>query len=431
MNLATLITTIGQRTGLIGPRDLAACKAFVQLRYDQLWRAFLWKDSLVEYVVAIDPGTAYMPTAPYLPTKGHLVLPSIIGSVVAVRSNLDKMNVERPMMYFRVGQDQFSKTGRPCEFYLLSSCVWEFDVVENLRLGLVNVADAFQNVTLDSLAADGVTVNRVVTPLQVLDVDITASDRIDAMLKAISNGMVKLKAVTLGDNLIPAGATYATFDAGNNKYFYTVAGVVANATYRLTGGDNDEFLQVNGTFAVQLNPGITAPDYTMPAVPGVVKLYSSDANAPVTATMYPVTVTDVITLPATDTAAPKRQRVRFVRIPDSGLTIRVLGKRITPQLTDDNDEPAVSGMDGVLYAMATYDMAHRDEFSKVGAAEAQMHLAESVGPNFLTNGVAGGFLKKLIEEETDQAAFNSRIMPEAGFGGHDFDEFRATKSSPY
>jgi hypothetical protein len=340
MNLAQIVTAIGQRTGQIGPRDVTATRNFVGIRYNQLWQAFLWKDALVEYVIAIDPDTAYVPTSPYMPTKGHLILPSIIGNVIAVRSNQDKMNVERPMMYFRVGQDQFTKTGQPCEFYLLSTCVWEFDVVTAITLAATNPSDQQQLVTIDSLADDGVSVNRVTTPLPIGSVPVDPTDRIDTVTK--------------------------------------------------------------------------------PATEGAVTISNPDSQS------------IIITLQATDTAAPKRQRIRFVRIPDNGLTIRVLGKRVTPQLSDDHDEPAVKGMDGLLYAMATYDMAHRDEFSKVGAAEAQILLTESVGPNFLTNGVAGGFLKKLIEEECDQAAFSSRIMPEEGFGGHELDgDCRSTKSNPY
>lgn len=335
MNFAQLVTAIGQRSGLVGPNDVIACKNFVGIRYNQLWQAFLWKDSLLEYVVTVDPSVAYAPTASYMPTKNHLILPPIIKNVVAVRSNQDKMNVERPMVYYRVSQDQFNRTGLPMEFMLLSACVWEFDVAQNVNIAIVNGGDIGQSYNIDLLQPDGVTVVR--STLQAPGL-IGISDRIDAFNKPVTDGIVSL---TVG-------------------------------------------------------------------------------------------VSTIVAIPAALTASPKSQRIQFMSKPSTAFTARVLGKRVTPQFSSDNDEPAVSGMDGILYAMATYDMAHRDEFSKVGAAEAQILMNEAVGPSFLQNGVAGGFLKKLIDEEVEQGAFNSRIMPEQGFGG---DNWWAgdcgTKAQPY
>ena len=342
MNFAQLVTAIGQRSGLVGPNDVIACKNFVGIRYNQLWQAFLWKDSLLEYLITIDPSAVYGPTSPYMPTKNHLILPPIIKNVVAVRSNSDKMNVERPMVYYRVSQDQFNRTGLPCDFMLLSACVWEFDVAQELFLIVDDVSDAGQIFNTDLLAADGVTVNRVTAALAPNGISIGFSDRVDALNKPATSSTVSLVAPTL------------------------------------------------------------------------------------------VSDPPTIVLQSFNTAAPKSQRIQFMSKPSTAFTARVLGKRVTPALSSDNDEPAVSGMDGILYAMATYDMAHRDEFSKVGAAEAQILMNEAVGPNFLTNGTAGGFLKKLIDEECDQAAFNSRIMPEHGFGGHEEWAWPyGTKDSPY
>jgi hypothetical protein len=87
-------------------------------------------------------------------------------------------------------------------------------------------------------------------------------------------------------------------------------------------------------------------------------------------------------------------------------------------------------MDGVLFGLGYYDMCARK--NSQGTPEAQAALTEAVGPEFLTRGVPGGFLGKLIEEEVIQAASNTRIIPEGGFGdtGGNFGSW-ATKASPY
>ena len=94
--------------------------------------------------------------------------------------------------------------------------------------------------------------------------------------------------------------------------------------------------------------------------------------------------------------------------------LHVLGKRVTPPFSDDSDVPGINGLDGVLVALACYDFRlYRDE----GGADSSASLIEAVGPQFISKGVAGGFLGKLIEEEVIQAASNSRIIPDMGFGG--------------
>jgi hypothetical protein len=126
---------------------------------------------------------------------------------------------------------------------------------------------------------------------------------------------------------------------------------------------------------------------------------------------------------------PQREQIRFVQIPNKATTIRVLGKRTPPRFAADTDVPGIHGLDAIVFALAYYDMCLRDERS---AEEAMASAAEAVGPQYLSNGIAGGFLKKLIEEEVEQGAYNTRIMPESGFGG---DEYffgpYPSKSQPY
>jgi hypothetical protein len=110
--------------------------------------------------------------------------------------------------------------------------------------------------------------------------------------------------------------------------------------------------------------------------------------------------------------------------------MKVLGKRNTPSFTADTDTPAINGLDGILVALAYYDFKQRDEAG--GTSDALSAVTEAVGNRFFTEGVPGGFLGKLIEEEVVQAAYNTRIVPETGFGGDEyFDQPYGSKFTPY
>lgn len=326
MNLLQIATAIGQRLGVPTSdptsRDGAACRAFIQLRHDQLYRGYLWKDSLIELALTADPTVAYVPNANFMPTKGNIILPPIFGQVIACRSSTNTMSVERPMLYYRIDPDAFNRSGSPYKFMLLSSCVWEFDTILDLGLTQNNAADAASVATSDLLAADGVTLNRAQTTLAAALNDLGLSDRVDTLLKPTTQGAVAL--------------------------------------------------QCEGV--------------------------------------------NVVTMQAGDISAPKCQRIKLVGSLVSAASLRVLGKRTVPTMAAETDNPGVNGMDGILFALAYYDMCFRRQ--RGGMPEVRAALVEAVGTNYLTRGMAGGFLGKLIEEEVVQAASNSRIIPDSGFEGN-------------
>ena len=86
MNLVQLATAVGQRLGVdtssAATRDGAAVRSFLTIRHDQLYRAFLWRDSVCEFITAMN--NPYTPTSNYMPTKGHVILPPIIQHVLGV-----------------------------------------------------------------------------------------------------------------------------------------------------------------------------------------------------------------------------------------------------------------------------------------------------------------------------------------------------------
>lgn len=334
LNLGAIVNAVGQRITMVQPRDIAAATTFATLRHDQLYRQFLWKDSVIMFTANIDTNPAdYVPTNNYMPTKGNMILPPIFQQILAVRTAQWKMNVERPQVYFRIDVDEFNQTGIPFEFFLLSAAVWEFDTVNSTGLFVSNPADYGQIMTMDYQQApgtlylghpgDGVTVQRSQVTLAANQNAAPQTDLIVGLQKPATQGQVQL------------------------VYNYP--------------------------------PGF-----------------------------------GFITMQPTDTDAPKSQRFRFMSIPNQNTTVRVLGKRTTPPFSVNSDIPGVNGLDGIIFALTYYDMCHRDE--RGGTPESDKAMIEAVGPEFLVTGKVGGFLGKLIEEEVVQAAHNTRIMPEFGFG---------------
>ena len=141
-NLGQLATLVGQRLGVdtsLGTsRDGAAVRGFLSLRHDQLYRAFLWKDSIIE--MAVNPNTPYVPTSNYLPTKGRVILPTIFQHVLGARLGCRSLDVQRAMFFYRADYARFFNSGYAAEFMLLSTCVWEFDTVMDIVAESTNTA---------------------------------------------------------------------------------------------------------------------------------------------------------------------------------------------------------------------------------------------------------------------------------------------------
>jgi hypothetical protein len=109
----------------------------------------------------------------------------------------------------------------------------------------------------------------------------------------------------------------------------------------------------------------------------------------------------VLTLAATDTSAPVRQRVRLSAIPQLATTLRVLGKTGCPVLGDYDTMP-INNVEPALIAFSRGDMLLRQR--QHGKAQ----LAQQEGTLLLA---------QLARSEVFQQAANHQIMPDNGFGG--------------
>lgn len=420
-NLATIANQIGQRCGRIQDRDQAACKNFLKKWHDHIWRSKLWKDSLVEYVISINTANAYTPNSPFMPTKGHLILPSIIEDVVAVRSSAGSMDVIRPMLYYRTDFDKFIQTGVPLEYWLLSACAWEFDTPYGISIQTGTMSDVNQPVNIEYGAVDGVSVTRLATTAQLFENTLITTDVINRIIAGNATGGL------MGDLWVVVGPTSTPFTVANGNN--GGGPLVGNGVYSLSGTLNgfNTYTSADGQFIMEVSGGA----WHVFMIAGMVPQYSStDANpttfpwnsggwscttglgTPITATA-PATSAPLITMPAGSTSIALNQRIRFSPILNTTLTIRVLGKRQPPSFSADSDVPGLQGMEPILSAVGYAEMLQRDE--RGGTAEYQAEMAMAVGANFLANGVTGGMLKQLEDKEVVQGASNTRIQPVDGF----------------
>jgi len=187
MTLAQMAAAVCGKVNQSETEDQVACKSFLTFRHDMIWADALWKDSLTEYRQTLSPD-GYTPSSNWLPTKGVLLLPPVIGEVLAVRSDSRKLNVRRPEFYYRVDWDAFAKQGEACDYVLLPRCVWEFDTAQLAYAYSDAEGDAAANYYLDYLDADGVGITRVTNTLSSQEGAYT--ERIDQVLKSGTNGTV-------------------------------------------------------------------------------------------------------------------------------------------------------------------------------------------------------------------------------------------------
>ncbi len=433
MNLGALATAVGQRLGVdtsqASTRDGAAVRSSLTLRHDQLYRAFLWKDAIIEWVLPVS--NAYAPTSNYMPTKGRVICPSIFQLVLGVRFGHHSLDVQRPMFYYRADYARFMDERYTREFMLLSAAVWEFDTPQNISVLANDPADVNTNVTLDELQSDEVSVVRSQVPLGAnIGSAAGTTDRIDNFLKPATTG-----SVVLGIQYFGGAEPYLTHPSeriGAPMTFYYGGvqdlNIKVGSTVRVSGGGNQVTLLVTALAYIALF------GYGFTGTP--LFLSGDSANETIIPDQSSIQISNIpsnCTLQANDVSAQLCQRIQLVGKPCNTAQysehLHILGKRISPPFSAETDIPGINGLDGILAALAYYDFKQRDE--QGGSPDAIAALNEAVGPNFLVGGKPGGWLGKLIESEVIQAAYNCRIIPSQGFGRGGFDEPQGSKCDPY
>ena len=385
MTLAQLADYICTKARQSDATALAIAKNFLKQRHEMLWHEALWKDSLVQFTQTLDPDVAYTVTDTWLPTKGVLLCPTIIDRVLAARTDAKKLNVQRQEYYFRIDYDSFSRSGQATEFVLLPPCVWEWETAQSLYGVRYAVGDAGISLATDLADSDGVGISRVTTAMATSAEAIGSTERVDALSKPATTGNVALATIaavsTAGIGYVPGFPGGATLP------------VTAGAVYEIEPGVNEGGnTLVNGTESIAMTTGTSL----VVTAQGATLVFQ---GSPTVGTALNATVNQLsalVTVPAAALAAKKRQRIRFMEIPTARTTVRILGKRVCPTFTADNDEPAISGVSNCLLAFALADMLQwLRQYGKAQAVQQE--------------GVA--LLDQLKTLETVQQAHNISIQP--------------------
>jgi hypothetical protein len=389
MTLAQLTDYVCQKAGLTEDEDRSACQGFISKRYELIYNSYLWKDSLAGVDITVDPVNNADNA------EGIMLLPEVIDRVVAIRTPDANGSFGRSVRvrgledFYRVDYDKFSKTGTPYEFALLSPVWFVWRGYGALQI-TGNASDTKQ-------------------------MKVTWRDRDGKRyVQLLSNGVYLPGALT---NAVPAGAQYdgdGTFNpnltVGRSYYYYDPSNLGNGVTF-LTNGDtqvpnNSVFVAGSSVTLVGAGPDVNVTAYLV-ATDGN-KLRVEIESVFKQATTGVVSFAPVITpdgssgtLQASDTRSPAYQRVRLFNIPTGAITLSVLGKKKFVPLDFDEEEPEIKNLDNCLIAFAMADMLKRArQFAK-----AQTETQE-----------ATVLLAELAKLETVQAAHNSRIIPDGGYG---------------
>ncbi len=398
MTLSELATQVSTVTGFVEDDDISAAKSFLTAKHRLMWNHQLWKDSLVEYNVTLSPD-GYTPDSVWLPTAGVLLLPATIQKVLAVRSSDYHLNVQRQEYFYRIDYNAFAAQGSPYEFVVLPPCVWQMDGQAQLVVVLSNAADIGCVVTVDMLQPDGITYLRYALTTTALttyfNLDAVAyaaktppcfTNQIGAVIKPAINGTMTVEVVDYELSVL-RNSSGATVTFGTSTVEQLGLGTYTN--YAVASGESLNVYDRLASVAV-------VPD-SIVNIPVVGGRYTY--NAGLTFALVPYTLATML---AADLVIPKRQRIRFVRIPSDETTVRVLGKRNPPSFSNDSDEPAITGCEDYLIAFASAQMWER---------------ARQFGKKQLLMQESDALLGDLIKQETVQQAHHISITPETVMGG--------------
>lgn len=382
--------------------DILACKGFLRRRYQVAFKDALWKDSIVQIDLTVDP------TDPNNAT-GIVLLPEIVDRVMAVRSTTRALNVQSWDQYFRVDFDAFAKTGDAFEFAQLNP-VWftvrpatnPWTEVALVSLGVsedqinCDVGDVFRFInntgqqvivqTPDNFfvlaVQDGTTayITAVQTVLLVnylTPYTVRASFQILNLAAHQSTGAGSTMVVTSASAADTAPVKIIWRDLAGKRYETTAA-----LPLTLTPDDDAGFFEIEALFK--------------PATTGLITATLNDASGLALAQA---------TLAAVKTRSPAFQRIRLFNIPTANVSLKVLAKSRFEALDFDFQEPAINGVENCLLAFGQGDMLQRER--QYGKAQ-QLYQEASL------------LLEQLKREETVQQAFNQRIMPAGGYGDDQF-----------
>lgn len=417
MTLTDLASHICTQCGMTDSDDVAAAQMFLQRRLEMIWNSALWRDSLLEATLTLNPNdTTTLADSYWISERSVLLLPAAIEKVIAARLNTNALEAASLESYYRTDTDWLDYQGTPYEFQILKPVVMEWAAAQMLSALDANAADIGANPALSfnySLSPDGVTITNGTLSPSPGAAAMGSALQLLSFSKPSTTGNVSLNVVTAGADLVPNGTVFPQYN-GAGALYVQVNGFTVGQQYQFTPGtysDGSSILTkgaelnnptpgdtVSGIFtATQTSYYICAP--AQPSNPP-----SPDSGAAVTDVIAPVTLAAFATVAAAGNNAPMHQRIRLTEAPAVAINLRVLGKGKCPVLGPYDTVP-ITNAEPSLMAFARGDLLLRQrQFGKAALAQQE----------------GAALLKELVETEAFQQAGEFRIQPDAGFGGDQF-----------
>jgi hypothetical protein len=234
MNLGDLATFICKKVRHTDALSLAACKEFINRRYQMIYDAENWRESLFLTTPTIDPT---LETSDPLDRAGRYTLPALIDKVVAVRTDQQQLRVAQQEEYFRIDLNAFEQTGTPAQFSILPPMAWDFGLISS------DWYDLDEDFTLSGNSDSGAKVRAVYQ---------NAADADKSMTLRYQN-----QDGTLSDKVFPANVSQYTSITSWTAYVSKIVSVTKPVTtgslaliYKLNGGSTLGFITMSSSDTV-------------------------------------------------------------------------------------------------------------------------------------------------------------------------------------
>ena len=439
MTLTDLANHVCTQCGMADTDDLAAAKTFAQRRLEMIWNTQLWRNSLIEATMTLNPdGTCNLANTIWIPSRSTLLLPQEFDSVLAVRADNHTLNVASLESYYRTDTDWLNMLGDPTEFQILSPAVYESASATSLVLASDTIPVTAQAVyTADGIANTKVAYANLPTnagfPTAAMSVAIASALRVLSMSASQAATLYAFSPTLIGTSFqwfpnitIPLPITAAQLLAlltapstAGTSFVVNVVSIDKNgAQTSLAAITYDHGMGAWSGWDGVSNLSLTVPVSAVTVNCSILIVFGSTVmnvglNVSGGATALAVdfvaqTLTQTVgfttVATSTDGTFPRRQRIRLTTTPQLAVNLRILGKTECPVLGPYDTFP-INNVEPCLIAVTRGDMLLRQRQN--GKAQ----LAASEGATLLA---------QLARSEAFQTANNFRIQPENGFGGDNF-----------
>lgn len=398
MTLADLVSFVCTTVNQTEASDIAACKMYFKLRHQMLWQLALWKDSLISYTATIATGNYNPVSSAWLPTRQILQVAPIITHVVSARTADRKLSVQSQEWFYCRDIDSFMNQGTVLDYVTLPPAVWDFDTAVDVGSWCTAAADAGSPTSAVTIGADGFTETENNIVLSIAGQDLGSLLTIESFSKGVTTGPVQIGQFTpapFSFTLTYKGGSFPLHVAANST---NLADAIAN--YGPSGGTLTIPVSAGDVLHFWVDTSLSPNTYTV-GLAGEL-LVDATVNFLFNPTAD-VSQTSIVSMQAADTVSPRRQRIQLVGSVASNTVLRILGKRTCPRLTNDNDEPAITGSEICLIPAVHADMLKRER--QYGKAVTM--ATQEFGPT----------LDALKKEQTAQQSFKKRLVPVDGFSG--------------